>query len=65
MRFSTIELLRGSPPRQAQSSQLKPHCGHKYPPKESVAKRPAASCKDCHSNDAKQEYGFTQYDPVL
>lgn len=39
--------------------------GHKYPLKESVAKVAAASCNDCHKKNAKQDYVFTQYYPVL
>lgn len=39
--------------------------GHKYPLKESVVKSAAASCNACHEKNAKQDYVFTQYYPVL
>lgn len=39
--------------------------GHKLPLKDSAAKNPAASCSDCHRNNAKQDLVFTQYYPVL
>lgn len=39
--------------------------GHKYPLKESAAKSAAASCNACHEKNAKQDYVFSQYYPVL
>ncbi|MBY0461104.1 MAG: cytochrome P460 family protein [Gemmataceae bacterium] len=39
--------------------------GHKLPLKETAALNAAASCNDCHQKNAKQDYVFTQYYPVL
>ena len=39
--------------------------GHKYPLKATVAKNAVASCNQCHQDNAKQDWVFTQYYPVL
>ena len=39
--------------------------GHEYPLKKSAPVQPAASCNDCHSGEADDDYVFTQYYPVL
>lgn len=39
--------------------------GHKYPLKRLAKAQPAASCNDCHSGEAGDDYVFTQYYPVL
>lgn len=39
--------------------------GHKYPLKHKAKPQPAASCNDCHSGDADDDWVFTQYYPVL
>jgi hypothetical protein len=39
--------------------------GHKYPLKESAPKAATASCNECHQQNAKKDYVFTQYYPVL
>lgn len=39
--------------------------GHKLPLKETAALNAKASCNDCHQVNAKQDYVFTQYYPVL
>lgn len=39
--------------------------GHKIPLKESVAKAAVASCNDCHQKNAKADFVFSQYYPVL
>lgn len=39
--------------------------GHKYPLKEAVAMSPAASCNACHEKNAKPDFVFAQYYPVL
>lgn len=39
--------------------------GHKYPLKGKAKAQPAASCNDCHSGEADDDYVFTQYYPVL
>jgi hypothetical protein len=39
--------------------------GAKYPLKAEVAKSPASACNQCHQNNAKTDWVFTQYYPVL
>jgi len=39
--------------------------GHKYPLKNEAAKNPTSACNQCHQNNAKQDWVFTQYYPVL
>jgi hypothetical protein len=39
--------------------------GHKYPLKAETAKNPASSCNQCHQDNAKTDWTFTQYYPVL
>jgi hypothetical protein len=39
--------------------------GHKYPLKAEVPKNPTSSCNQCHQDNAKQDWVFTQYYPVL
>lgn len=39
--------------------------GHKYPLKKEAALNPAASCNACHQENAKTDYVFSQYYPVL
>lgn len=39
--------------------------GHKYPLKKEAAPIPKASCNACHHDNAKTDYVFTQYYPVL
>jgi len=39
--------------------------GHKYPLKKEAAKNPTSACNQCHQNNAKQDWVFTQYYPVL
>jgi hypothetical protein len=39
--------------------------GHKYPLKAEVAKGAVASCNECHQKNAKADYVFSQYYPVL
>ena len=39
--------------------------GHKYPLKKEAAKNPTSACNQCHRNNAKQDWVFTQYYPVL
>ncbi|MBX9579054.1 MAG: cytochrome P460 family protein [Gemmataceae bacterium] len=39
--------------------------GHKYPLKETATTAATASCNACHQANAKQDYVFTQYYPVL
>jgi len=39
--------------------------GHKYPLKDVAKAQPAASCNDCHSGAADDDFVFTQYYPVL
>ena len=39
--------------------------GHKYPLKKEAAKNPTSACNQCHQKNAKQDWVFTQYYPVL
>ena len=39
--------------------------GHKYPLKKEAALQATAACNSCHEGNAKQDYVFTQYYPVL
>jgi hypothetical protein len=39
--------------------------GHKYPLKEEVAKNAASACNQCHQDNAKTDWVFSQYYPVL
>jgi hypothetical protein len=39
--------------------------GHKYPLKKEVAKNAVASCNQCHQDNAKTDWVFSQYYPVL
>ena len=39
--------------------------GHKYPLKKEAAQNPTSACNQCHQNNAKQDWVFTQYYPVL
>ena len=39
--------------------------GHKYPLKNEAAKNPTSACNQCHQKNAKQDWVFTQYYPVL
>ena len=39
--------------------------GHEYPLKPRAKLQPAASCNDCHSAEADDDWVFTQYYPVL
>ena len=39
--------------------------GHKYPLKAEVAKNAAAACNKCHQDNAKTDWVFSQYYPVL
>lgn len=39
--------------------------GHKYPLKAEVAKGAVASCNECHQKNAKTDWVFSQYYPVL
>ena len=39
--------------------------GHKYPLKAEVAKGAVASCNQCHQDNAKTDWVFSQYYPVL
>jgi len=39
--------------------------GHKYPLKDKAKVQPAASCNDCHTGNADDDWVFTQYYPVL
>ena len=39
--------------------------GHKYPLKAEVSKNAAAACNQCHQNNAKTDWVFSQYYPVL
>lgn len=39
--------------------------GHKYPLKKEAAPNATASCNDCHQANAKADFVFTQYYPVL
>jgi cytochrome P460 len=39
--------------------------GHKYPLKKEAAPQATAACNSCHEGNAKQDYVFTQYYPVL
>jgi hypothetical protein len=39
--------------------------GHKYPLKAEVAKNAAAACNQCHQDNAKLDWVFGQYYPVL
>ena len=39
--------------------------GHKYPLKAETAKNPASSCNQCHQDNAKTDWVFSQYYPVL
>jgi hypothetical protein len=39
--------------------------GHKYPLKKEVAPQGTAACNTCHQDNAKEDYVFTQYYPVL
>jgi hypothetical protein len=39
--------------------------GAKYPLKAEAAKSPASSCNQCHQDNAKTDWVFTQYYPVL
>lgn len=39
--------------------------GHKIPLKESVTKAAVAACNECHQKNAKSDFVFSQYYPVL
>jgi hypothetical protein len=39
--------------------------GHKYPLKGEVSKNPTSACNKCHQDNAKTDWIFTQYYPVL
>ena len=39
--------------------------GHKYPLKKEAAKNPTSACNQCHQKNAKQDWVFTQFYPVL
>jgi hypothetical protein len=39
--------------------------GHKYPLKAEVAKNSASACNKCHQDNAKTDWVFSQYYPVL
>src|SRR5262245_8159466 len=39
--------------------------GHKYPLKTEVAKNAVAACNQCHQDNAKTDWVFSQYYPVL
>src|SRR5262249_8888971 len=39
--------------------------GHKYPLKKEVAKQAGASCNQCHQDNAKTDWVFSQYYPAL
>jgi len=39
--------------------------GHKYPLKKEAAAQATAACNSCHEGNAKQDFVFTQYYPVL
>jgi hypothetical protein len=39
--------------------------GHKYPLKAEVSKNPPAACNQCHQDNAKEDWVFSQYYPVL
>ena len=39
--------------------------GHKYPLKAEVSKQAAASCNQCHQDNAKTDWVFSQYYPAL
>jgi hypothetical protein len=39
--------------------------GHEYPLKAEAAKQAAKSCNECHEKNAKEDWVFTQYWPVL
>jgi hypothetical protein len=39
--------------------------GHKFPLKQEVAANPTSACNTCHQDNAKQDWVFTQYYPVL
>jgi hypothetical protein len=39
--------------------------GHKYPLKTEVAKQAVASCNQCHQDNAKTDWVFSQYYPAL
>jgi hypothetical protein len=39
--------------------------GHKYPLKTTVAKNAVAACNQCHTDNAKTDWVFSQYYPVL
>ena len=39
--------------------------GHKYPLKAEVSKNAAAACNQCHQDNAKMDWVFSQYYPVL
>jgi hypothetical protein len=39
--------------------------GHKYPLKAEVAKNAASACNKCHEDNAKTDWVFSQYYPVL
>jgi hypothetical protein len=39
--------------------------GHEYPLADKSRPQPAASCNACHEANARQDYVFTQYYPVL
>ena len=39
--------------------------GHKYPLKSAASKNPASACNQCHQENAKTDWVFSQYYPVL
>ena len=39
--------------------------GHKYPLKEEAAKNAPSACNKCHQDNAKSDWVFSQYYPVL
>jgi hypothetical protein len=39
--------------------------GHKYPLKDEVARNAVAACNQCHQDNAKTDWVFSQYYPVL
>jgi hypothetical protein len=39
--------------------------GHKYPLKAEAPKNPASTCNQCHQDNAKTDWVFSQYYPVL
>jgi hypothetical protein len=39
--------------------------GHKYPLKAEASKNPAFACNQCHQDNAKTDWTFSQYYPVL